>query len=64
MEKISWKINFCWFKAHVGIRGNERADTIAKEAATIEDNTECYKKVPKSVVKSEIEGISVENWQR
>ena len=47
MGKISWKINYRCVKAHIGIRGNERADAIAKEAATNEDITECYKMVPK-----------------
>ena len=64
MGKISGKINFCWVKAHIGIRGNEITDARAKEAATNKDITECFKKVPKSVVKSELEGISVEKWQR
>jgi len=64
LGKINWKIKFCWVKTQVGIRGNELADTLAKEAATNEDITECYQKVPKSVVTSELEGISVEKWQR
>jgi hypothetical protein len=64
MGKIDWKIQFCWVKAHIGIQGNELADTVANEAATNADITECYKKVPKSVVISELDGISVEKWQR
>jgi ribonuclease HI len=64
MEKINWKIKFCWVKAHIEIQGNELADTLAKEAATNADITECYKKVPKNVVVSELDGISVEKLQR
>jgi ribonuclease HI len=47
MKKLDWKIQFSWVKAHVGIQGNELADTLAKEAATNVDIIECYKKVPK-----------------
>jgi ribonuclease HI len=64
MEKINWKIQLCWVKAHVGIQGNELADTLAKEAATSTDIMECYKKFPKSVVRSELGEKSVEKWQR
>jgi ribonuclease HI len=64
MGKINWKIQFCWVKAHAGIQGNELTDTLAKEAATNTDIIECYKKVPKSGVLSELGGISVEKWQR
>jgi ribonuclease HI len=64
LKKADWKIQLCWVKAHVGIKGNELADTIAKEAATSEDIQECYEKVPKSVVLSELRVISVEKWQR
>jgi hypothetical protein len=40
------------------------ADTLAKEAATNADLIENYRKVPKSVVQSELSGISVAKWQR
>jgi ribonuclease HI len=60
MRKENWKIKLLWVKPHAGIRGNELADTLAKDAATNEDIGESYKKVPKRVVLREIEGISVE----
>jgi hypothetical protein len=64
MGKINWKIQLCWVKAHAGIQGNEFANTLAKEAATNTDIMECYQKVPKSVVRSELGEKSVEKWQR
>jgi len=64
MGKTNWTIEFCWVKAHVGIQGNELADTLAKEAATNADLIESYKKVPKNVMMSELSEISVETWQR
>jgi hypothetical protein len=64
MGTTNWALQFCWVKAHVGIWGKELADTLAKEAATNADLIESYKKVPKSVVISELSEISAETWQR
>ena len=64
MKKMQWHIQFSWVKAHVGILGNETADTLAKEAATSTDTPEFYDEVPISVVKSEIEVASVKKLQR
>jgi len=64
MNKTNWEVTLCWVKAHAGILGNELADTLAKKAATNESLTENYIRIPKSVVKGELEEESVRKWQR
>jgi len=63
MKKMQWYNQFSWVKAHVAIQGNETADTLANMAATSTDTPESYDKVPKRVVKSELEVLSVKQWQ-
>jgi len=63
MGNTNCKVQFYWVKAHVGVQGDETADTVAKEAATNADIRECYMKVSKSVVISELSEKSVEKWQ-
>jgi len=50
-------------KAHVGISGNELADTLEKEVATKLDIEVGYNRVTKSVVKRELQDRSVDKWQ-
>jgi hypothetical protein len=64
MENKDWKIRFRWIKGHAGTWGNELADQLAKEAAANKDIPESYSRVPKSVIKSELEATSVQKWQR
>jgi len=40
------------------------ADTLAKEAAADLDIAVSYNRIPKSVVKRELESTSVDKWQR
>jgi len=63
MEMQNWKIEFNWIKAHTGHQGNKLADQLATEAATNGDIDECYKRIPKSTVISELSDLSVTKWQ-
>jgi ribonuclease HI len=54
LEKDNWTIHFRWVKGHAGIYGNEIADRLAKEAAE-KENTIMYSKVPRKIMKSEIQ---------
>ena len=45
---------FSWIKAHVGRCRNELADQLVKEAASSKTTDDCYTKIPKSAVLSEL----------
>jgi tubulin alpha len=64
LETREWKIRFRWVKANTGTSENELADKLAKEASGKRDLTISYNRVPKSVIKRDLENTSVENWQR
>ena len=64
MEQRDWRVDFRWIKAHAGHRGNKMADKQTKEAAKNKNIEECYMKIPKSVVISELKEQSVTWWQR
>jgi len=53
-----------YIHTHTHTHTHTLADTLAKDAATNLDIAECYSKVPKSVVKRELEDRSVDKWQR
>jgi len=63
MEQHEWKVDFSWIKAHAGQRGNELADHLAKEASRSKNIEECYNRVPKSTVSSELKEQCLKQWQ-
>jgi len=64
MEQQEWKVAFRWIKAHAGLRGNELADQLEKEAASNKKEDECYSRLPKSEVMSELREQSLNQWQQ
>ncbi|GBL83217.1 hypothetical protein AVEN_165412-1 [Araneus ventricosus] len=55
------RIKLGWVKAHIGIKGNEIADTLAKEATT--DGIPASLPFPKSFLKKQLLQHSLSRWQ-
>ncbi|GBM51864.1 hypothetical protein AVEN_239960-1 [Araneus ventricosus] len=55
------RIRFGWVKAHIGIKGNKIADTLAKEATT--DGIPASLPFPRSYLKNQLLQISLSRWQ-
>jgi len=64
MGSRGWTTWFRWTKAHVGTTGNELADKLAKEASSKIEIPISYNRVPKSVIKRDLEDNSRETWQK
>ena len=64
LEQDEWKVEFSWIKAHAGHRGNELEDQRAKEAASSRTIDECFTRIPKSAVLSDLYEQSVNQWQK
>jgi ribonuclease HI len=62
LERTNWTIEFTWFKAHVGIYGNELADRLAKAAAGSREMEVTFDRTPKSTFYSEFEEAT-QKWQ-
>jgi hypothetical protein len=52
-----------WVKAHVGIPGNEMADSLAKKAAMEDKEEIVYKKIPKDSIITEEMQNGITRWQ-
>ncbi|GBM40582.1 hypothetical protein AVEN_172209-1 [Araneus ventricosus] len=55
------RIRLGWIKAHIGIKGNEIADTLEKEATT--DGIPASLPFPKSYLKNQLLQLSLSHWQ-
>jgi Ribonuclease HI len=60
----NWTINFRWVKAHIGIKGNETADRLAKAGAQEDENLNIvFNRIPITSIASEINRKGLEQWQ-
>ena len=62
-SKYSRIIKFCWVPSHIGIRGNECADRVAKEALENERPTPFYK-VPHTDLTPKVKSFIRSKWQQ
>jgi hypothetical protein len=63
MTTKKWKIKLRWVEAHAGVRENELARKLAKEATANESIKLSYKRIPKRVIIKQLEDDSVKKWQ-
>jgi len=61
LGKSNWTIKFTWIKPHLGIYGNELADTLAKEASR-KDDISC-RTIPKTEIIHQLREQSIAKWQ-
>jgi primosomal protein N' len=64
LERANWNIELSWVKAHVGVIWNELADQLAKAATSDSDAKIVFNRLPMSVLVSEIEEETKQNWQK
>ncbi|XP_052741129.1 putative 115 kDa protein in type-1 retrotransposable element R1DM [Bicyclus anynana] len=57
------QVQFHWIRAHVGTEGNERADNLAKTAATKSKTRKVYDRFPVSLAKHLIRANTISTWQ-
>lgn len=58
------QISLFWIKAHIGLKGNERADELAKEAALLSKKKPDYELCPISFVKRQLRQNTIELWNK
>ncbi len=66
IRNLGIEVQFCWVPAHIGIKGNEKADNMAKEALEkeqVEINTSMGKRDIKAKIKCEIMQIRQIEWE-
>lgn len=61
LQKTSCHLTLGWVKAHVGIEGNERADTLAKAATNNQQPIQTRQ--PITYVKNKIQLYAIKTWQ-
>lgn len=64
IKKQNKKLSLYWVKAHVGLPGNERADQLAKDAATKLKTKPEYDLCPISFIKRQIRLNTLDEWNR
>ena len=63
LEDQQWTVLFNLVKAHTGIKENEMADRLAKEAATEDIGVLVYDKIPKQTLITEGKEKEITQWQ-
>ncbi|XP_023240776.1 uncharacterized protein LOC111639209 [Centruroides sculpturatus] len=63
LRMSSCKIQITWVRAHQGVVGNERADSLAKTATTMDKNQIAYRKISQRTLRSMLWSDTVQHWQ-